>query len=146
MVHCAAPRSQMFSELKFSYEEEERADEFFVPYVWQLVVAHSGIPWNPACISMFHVRAAATAAEVRVKDDLCLLACVTAAASPVWCLDLAGMMLACDAHGMWPLSNSRRSNTGLCGPYFSLQALEDIYDADAFDTHSELGRTPREEV
>ncbi|CAI5968914.1 unnamed protein product [Closterium sp. NIES-65] len=78
---------QMFTELKFTYEEEMHPEEFFVPYVWTLVVAHSGIPWNPDCIAMFPVRSSSSA-----------------------------------------------------------EHLEDIFDADAFDTHSEMGPTPREEV
>ncbi|CAI5467468.1 unnamed protein product [Closterium sp. Yama58-4] len=78
---------QMFTELKFTYEEEMHPEEFFVPYVWTLVVAHSGIPWNPDCIAMFPVRSSS-----------------------------------------------------------SSEHLEDIFDADAFDTHSEMGPTPREEV
>jgi len=38
---------QMFTELKFTYEEELHPEEFFVPYVWTLVVAHSGTPLEP---------------------------------------------------------------------------------------------------
>ncbi|CAI5505919.1 unnamed protein product [Closterium sp. Naga37s-1] len=52
---------QMFTELKFTYEEEMHPEEFFVPYVWTLVVAHSGIPWNPDCIAMFPVRSSSSA-------------------------------------------------------------------------------------
>lgn len=41
-------RLRPFPELKFSYEEEQSPEEFFVPLVWSLVVTHSGIPWNTA--------------------------------------------------------------------------------------------------
>lgn len=50
----------MFTELRFTYEEELHPEEFFVPYVWTLVVAHSGIPWNPECVTMFPIRQAAS--------------------------------------------------------------------------------------
>lgn len=43
----------MFTELRFTYEEELHPEEFFVPYVWTLVVAHGGIPWNPDAITLF---------------------------------------------------------------------------------------------
>lgn len=39
-------RLRPFPELKFSYEEEQSPEEFFVPLVWSLVVMHSPIPWN----------------------------------------------------------------------------------------------------
>lgn len=47
---------KMFTELRFTYEEEAHPEEFFAPYVWTLVVAHSGIPWNPECVTLFPVR------------------------------------------------------------------------------------------
>jgi hypothetical protein len=43
----------MFTELRFTYEEELHPEEFFIPYVWTLVVAQSGIPWDPGCIDLF---------------------------------------------------------------------------------------------
>ncbi|XP_065201095.1 dymeclin [Planococcus citri] len=37
-----------FPDLKFKYVEEERPEEFFIPYVWSLVGKSSGIYWNAA--------------------------------------------------------------------------------------------------
>lgn len=34
---------KMFTQLRFTYEEEIHCEEFFAPYVWQLVVSKSGI-------------------------------------------------------------------------------------------------------
>ncbi|XP_026677891.1 dymeclin [Diaphorina citri] len=39
---------QTFPELKFKYVEEERPEEFFIPYVWSLVIRHAPIYWNSA--------------------------------------------------------------------------------------------------
>jgi len=44
---------KLFTELRFTYEEEAHPEEFFVPYVWSLVCAHSGIPWDPQAIALF---------------------------------------------------------------------------------------------
>lgn len=30
---------QMFTQLRFTYEQESRPEEFFIPYVWQLVLS-----------------------------------------------------------------------------------------------------------
>ena len=43
---------RVFQELRFTYEEEANPEEFFVPYVWSLVCAHSGVPWDPASIAL----------------------------------------------------------------------------------------------
>lgn len=39
---------QKFPDLKFKYVEEEKPEEFFIPYVWSLVGKSSGIYWNAA--------------------------------------------------------------------------------------------------
>uniref|UniRef100_A0A023F1F0 Dymeclin n=1 Tax=Triatoma infestans TaxID=30076 RepID=A0A023F1F0_TRIIF len=39
-------RLQKFPELKFKYVEEEKPDEFFIPYVWSLVTQYSNIYWQ----------------------------------------------------------------------------------------------------
>jgi len=31
---------QVFTQLRFTYEQETHPDEFFIPYVWRLVLAH----------------------------------------------------------------------------------------------------------
>eukprot|EP00899_Mesostigma_viride_P025984 jgi/Mesvir1/6570/Mv25657-RA.1 len=48
---------KMFPELRFTYEEEMHPEEFFVPYVWSLVCAHSGIPWLVSSIALFPAEA-----------------------------------------------------------------------------------------
>lgn len=45
---CYAYISQKFPDLKFKYVEEEKPEEFFIPYVWSLVGKSSGIYWNAA--------------------------------------------------------------------------------------------------
>jgi len=52
---------KLFTELRFTYEEEAHPEEFFVPYVWSLVCTHSGIPWDPAAIALFTPPAGALA-------------------------------------------------------------------------------------
>jgi hypothetical protein len=38
---------RQFPELRFTYEEEASPEDFFVPMVWALVVAHTAsVPWN----------------------------------------------------------------------------------------------------
>ncbi|MCO5604280.1 hypothetical protein L7F22_058445 [Adiantum nelumboides] len=44
---------KMFPQLQFTYEEDQCSEEFFVPYVWQLVVSYSGIAWNKDTITLF---------------------------------------------------------------------------------------------
>ena len=43
------------ADLKFTYEQEAAPDEFFTPYLWSLLLEHSGIGWRPAGIVLFHV-------------------------------------------------------------------------------------------
>ena len=38
--------SQMFTQLRFTYEQESHPEEFFIPYVWQLVLSR----WYCFCI------------------------------------------------------------------------------------------------
>ncbi|GLT61548.1 hypothetical protein SLA2020_342470 [Shorea laevis] len=46
---------KMFTQLHFSYEQESHPEEFFIPYVWQLVISRSGFSFNPSAISLFPV-------------------------------------------------------------------------------------------
>mmetsp|Transcript_5021 Transcript_5021/g.7791 ORF Transcript_5021/g.7791 Transcript_5021/m.7791 type:complete len:774 (+) Transcript_5021:56-2377(+) len=46
-------RLRMFPELRFTYEEEARPEEFFTPYVWSLVYQHATIVWNSERIVLF---------------------------------------------------------------------------------------------
>ena len=40
-------------DLRFTYEEEESPEEFFVPYIWSIVVSNTTIPWNLHAIALF---------------------------------------------------------------------------------------------
>ncbi|KAJ4763755.1 Dymeclin [Rhynchospora pubera] len=45
---------KMFTQLRFTYEQESHPEEFFIPYVWRLVLAH-GFSFNPGAINLFPV-------------------------------------------------------------------------------------------
>eukprot|EP00897_Mesotaenium_endlicherianum_P006674 jgi/Mesen1/6034/ME000308S05228 len=59
---------KMFTELRFTYEEELHPEEFFVPYVWSLVFAHSQVPWYADYITLFPVRPVAELEEIYDAD------------------------------------------------------------------------------
>jgi hypothetical protein len=42
-----------FPELRFSYEEEASPEDFFVPYVWSLILSNLSIPWTLSAITAF---------------------------------------------------------------------------------------------
>ncbi len=42
-----------FPELRFTYEEEASPEDFFVPYIWSLVVSSLSIPWTLSAITAF---------------------------------------------------------------------------------------------
>ena len=46
---------RQFPELRFTYEEEASPEDFFVPMVWSLVVAHTVVPWNPQVMELCEV-------------------------------------------------------------------------------------------
>ncbi|XP_075494421.1 uncharacterized protein LOC142532009 [Primulina tabacum] len=46
---------KMFTQLRFTYEQESHPEEFFIPYVWQLVLSQSDFTFNPSCINLFSV-------------------------------------------------------------------------------------------
>ncbi|XVF63046.1 hypothetical protein PTKIN_Ptkin09bG0057200 [Pterospermum kingtungense] len=46
---------KMFTQLHFSYEQENHPEEFFIPYVWQLVLSRCGFSFNPSAINLFPV-------------------------------------------------------------------------------------------
>ncbi|KAG8370268.1 hypothetical protein BUALT_Bualt14G0099200 [Buddleja alternifolia] len=46
---------KMFTQLRFTYEQESHPEEFFIPYVWQLVLSRSGFTFNPNNINLFPV-------------------------------------------------------------------------------------------
>ncbi|KAL2469817.1 Dymeclin [Abeliophyllum distichum] len=46
---------KMFTQLRFTYEQENHPEEFFIPYVWQLVLSRSGLSFDPSSINLFPV-------------------------------------------------------------------------------------------
>ncbi|XP_076903060.1 uncharacterized protein LOC143558012 isoform X2 [Bidens hawaiensis] len=46
---------KMFTQLRFTYEQESHPEEFFIPYVWQLVISRSGFSFDPSSINLFPV-------------------------------------------------------------------------------------------
>ena len=42
-----------FTDLKFTYEQEAQPEDFFTPYVWQVVCEGSGIGWATHRILLF---------------------------------------------------------------------------------------------
>ncbi|GKD39090.1 dymeclin isoform X1 [Tanacetum coccineum] len=46
---------KMFTQLRFTYEQESHPEEFFIPYVWQLVISRSRFGFNLSSINLFPV-------------------------------------------------------------------------------------------
>ncbi|XP_011073464.1 dymeclin isoform X1 [Sesamum indicum] len=46
---------KMFTQLRFTYEQESHPEEFFIPYIWQLVLSGSDFSFNPSSINLFPV-------------------------------------------------------------------------------------------
>ncbi|KAI4317895.1 hypothetical protein L6164_025724 [Bauhinia variegata] len=58
IVNCRSWRGEgmkMFTQLRFTYEQESHPEEFFIPYVWQLVLSRCGFTFNPEAINLFPV-------------------------------------------------------------------------------------------
>ncbi|CAN6439611.1 unnamed protein product [Victoria cruziana] len=58
ITNCRSWRGEgmkMFTQLKFTYEQEHNPEEFFIPYVWQLVLSNSGIDFNPSAVHLIPV-------------------------------------------------------------------------------------------
>ncbi|KAK4357149.1 hypothetical protein RND71_022759 [Anisodus tanguticus] len=58
IVNCRSWRVdglKMFTQLRFTYEQESHPEEFFIPYVWQLVLSRSGLNFSPSSIHLFPV-------------------------------------------------------------------------------------------
>ncbi|KAM3326597.1 dymeclin isoform X2 [Capsicum chacoense] len=58
IVNCRSWRVdglKMFTQLRFTYEQESHPEEFFIPYVWQLVLSRSGLNFSPSSINLFPV-------------------------------------------------------------------------------------------
>ncbi|KAM6545507.1 hypothetical protein CsatB_026243 [Cannabis sativa] len=56
IVNCRSWRGEgmkMFTQLRFTYEQESRPEEFFIPYVWQLVLSRGALSFNHEVINLF---------------------------------------------------------------------------------------------
>ncbi|EPS63352.1 hypothetical protein M569_11433, partial [Genlisea aurea] len=56
--HCRSWRGEgmkMFTQLRFNYEQENHPEEFFIPYVWQLVLSYGDFDFSPGRIHLFSV-------------------------------------------------------------------------------------------
>ncbi|ONK65019.1 uncharacterized protein A4U43_C07F32630 [Asparagus officinalis] len=57
IMNCRSWRGEgmkMFTQLRFTYEQESHPEEFFIPYVWRLVLSHS-FSFNPDAINLLHM-------------------------------------------------------------------------------------------
>lgn len=52
---------KMFTQLRFTYEQESHPEEFFIPYAWRLILSR-GFSFNPGAINLFPV-------EIHVDDS-----------------------------------------------------------------------------
>ncbi|KAH0994061.1 hypothetical protein GBA52_005544 [Prunus armeniaca] len=58
IINCRSWRGEgmkMFTQLRFTYEQESHPEEFFIPYLWQLVLSRCGLGFNPDAINLFPV-------------------------------------------------------------------------------------------
>ncbi|KAJ7979981.1 dymeclin [Quillaja saponaria] len=56
IINCRSWRGEgmkMFTELRFMYEQESHPEEFFIPYVWQLVLSRCEFSFNSGAINLF---------------------------------------------------------------------------------------------
>ncbi|KAK6929907.1 hypothetical protein RJ641_004001 [Dillenia turbinata] len=56
IINCRSWRGEgvkMFTQLRFTYEQESHPEEFFIPYVWQLALSRCGFNFNPNAINLF---------------------------------------------------------------------------------------------
>jgi len=57
ILHWKPDILRKFPELKFKYVEEDKHEEFFIPYVWCIIFRKAGIYWPPVQLSLFDVAA-----------------------------------------------------------------------------------------
>jgi len=58
IINCRSWRGEgmkMFTQLRFTYEQESHPEEFFIPYVWQLVLSRCGLSFDSGAINLFPV-------------------------------------------------------------------------------------------
>lgn len=65
-----ADRLSSPEEMRFTYEEEQFPEDFFVPYVWSLAVSSTTIPWNLHAIALFQPVATSSPHADAVSDQL----------------------------------------------------------------------------
>ncbi|XP_020203052.1 dymeclin isoform X2 [Cajanus cajan] len=56
IVNCRSWRvdgMKIFTQLHFTYEQESHPEEFFIPYVWQLVLSRCGFKFDAGAIKLF---------------------------------------------------------------------------------------------
>ncbi|KAG5453854.1 Dymeclin [Clonorchis sinensis] len=64
--HCNLKK---FPDLKFKYVEEESPDEFFIPYVWTIVLHQSGIAFQTEGLSLFSTEIPSDETRNHVDED-----------------------------------------------------------------------------
>ncbi|XP_077245406.1 uncharacterized protein LOC143885223 [Tasmannia lanceolata] len=72
IINCRSWRGdgmKMFTQLRFTYEQENHPEEFFIPYVWQLVLSCSGFSFNPGAINLFPADLPMDHGRADEKDD-----------------------------------------------------------------------------
>ncbi|GMP85013.1 hypothetical protein CsSME_00038328 [Camellia sinensis var. sinensis] len=58
IINCRSWRGEgmkMFTQLRFTYQQESHPKEFFIPYVWQLVISRGSFSFNPSSLNLFPV-------------------------------------------------------------------------------------------
>lgn len=60
---------KMFTQLRFTYEQESHPEEFFIPYVWQLILSHSGFSFSAPAIALFPADLPLENAPAQEKPD-----------------------------------------------------------------------------
>lgn len=53
---------------RFTYEEEQDAEAFFVPLVWSMIVADTALPWRHAAIVLFTPAPASSEGGARTES------------------------------------------------------------------------------
>ncbi|XP_031396635.1 dymeclin [Punica granatum] len=72
IINCRSWRGEgmkMFTQLRFTYEQESQSEEFFIPYIWQLILAHCGFSFNPDAINLFPPNISAENQESNAEAD-----------------------------------------------------------------------------
>ncbi|XXG42184.1 hypothetical protein AAC387_Pa01g2518 [Persea americana] len=60
---------KMFTQLRFTYEQEIHPEEFFIPYVWRLILSNSGFSFSAAAINLFPADLPLENAPAQEKPD-----------------------------------------------------------------------------